>query len=245
MRTVAVIQARMGSSRLPGKVLLPLAGGRVIDHVVERASAIPGVDHVVVATSTRSIEDPLVAHVEARGRAQVVRGSESDCLSRFCLAQAESGADVLVRITADCPLLDPAVSGASVARFHEAAGALDYVSNVYGRRTWPRGLDTEVFSADALLQAGREATQPGHREHVTPFLWSQPERFRIAGVHGATDHSRHRWTLDTTDDLALIERIYGALWARGSDFTTDDVLQLLAERPDWVALNAHVEQKKV
>ena len=140
----------MGSSRLPGKVLLPLAG-RVIDHVGERASAIPGVDHVVVATSTRPIEDPLVAHVEARGRAQVVRGSESDCLSRFCLSQAESGADVLVRITADCPLLDPAVSGASVARFHEAAGALDYVSNVYGRRM--RGLDTEVFSADALLQA--------------------------------------------------------------------------------------------
>ena len=216
MRTVAVIQARMGSSRLPGKVLLPLAGGRVIDHVVERASAIPGVDHVVVATSTRPIEDPLVAHVEARGRAQVVRGSESDCLSRFCLSQAESGADVLVRITADCPLLDPAVSGASVARFHDRLRVQRL--GAPGGAWTPRSPPT---------RCSRRAA--GHREHVTLFLWSQPEPGRRGPRRDGPLPAP--LDLDTTDDLTLIERIYDALWAQGSDFTTDDVLQLLAERP--------------
>lgn len=245
MRTVAVIQARMGSTRLPGKVLLPLAGGRVIDHVVSRAAAIPGVDHVVVATSTRSLDDPLVEHVQSRGVAQVVRGPELDCLARFLLAQEASTADVLVRITADCPLLDPEISGHSVAHFHAAEGNLDYVSNVFSRRTWPRGLDTEVFSAAALREADRGATQTHHREHVTQFIWSQPERFRIEGVHGDADHSAHRWTLDTPDDLALIERIFSALWSSDQTFRTADILRLLESHPDWLGLNAHVEQKKV
>ncbi len=244
MRTVAVIQARMGSTRLPGKVLLPLSGGRVIDHVVSRAAAIPGVDAVVVATSTRALDDPLAAHVEAAGLAQVVRGPELDCLARFVLAQQQSGAEALVRITADCPLLDPEVSGQVVERFHKARGRLDYVSNVFSRRTWPRGLDTEVFSAAALAEADREATQTNHREHVTQFLWSQPERFRIEGVLGGADHSSHRWTLDTPEDLDLIERIYTALWAPGPAFGTSAVLALLSKHPDWVALSAHVEQKK-
>ena len=244
MRTVAVIQARMGSTRLPGKVLLPLAGGRVIDHVVRRAAAIPGVDAVVVATSTRTLDNGLAAHVEASGLARVVRGPEADCLARFVLAQQAMDADALVRITADCPLLDPEVSGQVVARFRAAGGTLDYVSNVFSRRTWPRGLDTEVFSSAALLEADREATQANHREHVTQFLWSQPERFRIEGVHGQADHSKHRWTLDTPEDLELIERIYTALWAPGAPFGTAAVLDLLAAHPDWVALNAHVEQKK-
>jgi spore coat polysaccharide biosynthesis protein SpsF len=233
----------MGSTRLPGKVLLPLAGGRVIDHVVARAAAIPGVDHVVVATSTRNLDDPLVEHVRAAGLAQVVRGPELDCLTRFLLAQEASRAEVLVRITADCPLLDPEVSGRSVAHFHAAAGSLDYVSNVFARRTWPRGLDTEVFSAAALQQASRDATDATHREHVTQFIWSQPERFRCDGVHGEDDHSAHRWTLDTPDDLALIERIFSALWSPRASFDTADVLALLDTHPDWVALNAHVKQK--
>lgn len=245
MRVVAVIQARMGSSRLPGKVMLPLAGGRVIDHVIDRAAAIAGVDHVVVATSTSPAERPLVAHLTERGGVTVVRGSELDCLARFILAIDAAEADAVVRITADCPLLDPVVSGGVVARFLQAAGGLDYASNVFERRTWPRGLDTEVVSATALRRAQAQATDAAHREHVTQFIWTQPDHFRAEGVHGERDLSSHRWTLDTPDDLALIQRIYGALWAPGPPFSTDQVLAVLDEHPDWVRLNAHVEQKKL
>lgn len=243
MHIAAIIQARMGSSRLPGKVMLPLRGGRVIDHVVARAAAIPGVDEVAVATSTELGEQPLVDHLTRVG-VRVIRGPEHDCVRRYRIAADALAADAVVRITADCPLLDPEVSGQVVNRFVEAAGALDYVSNVV-ERTYPRGLDTEVLSVKALREADRDARRADHREHVTQFVWSQPHRFRLAGVSGEADHSSHRWTLDTPEDLALISRIFNALWQPGVPFGLDETLQLLVRHPDWVALNAQVEQKKL
>lgn len=245
MRVVAVVQARMGSTRLPGKVLMPLAGEPVIHHVLRRAAAIEGVSEVVLATSTLAKDDPLADDVARSGLARVVRGDEANVASRYATAAVETQADALVRVTGDCPVLDPEVSSRVVRAFVEANGALDYVSNVYGRRTFPRGLDTEVFSVEAMHAVMREGSEPGHFEHVTQYIWRSPARFRLAGVHGEADHSRHRWTLDTPEDYELLKRIFDhAPPGAGCElFGFGEVLDLLDAHPDWVRINRHVQQK--
>ncbi len=246
MRVVAVVQARMGSTRLPGKVLMPLAGEPVIQHVLRRAAAIDGVNEVVLATSTLAKDDPLAEFVHRAGLAKVVRGDEQNVASRYATAAIETQADALVRVTGDCPVLDPAVSSEVVRTFVEANGALDYVSNVFGRRTYPRGLDTEVFSADAIAAVMAEGSLPGHFEHVTQYIWRNPDRFRLAGVQGDADHSGHRWTLDTPEDYALLQRIFDhvAAGGGGAPFGLHAVLELVAAHPEWAEINAHIEQKK-
>lgn len=240
MTTVAVIQARMGSTRLPGKVLLPLGGATVLGQVIRRVRACPGLDAVVVATTGRAADDPVAAEA-ARHGAGVFRGSEDDVLARYHEAARAAGAQTVVRVTADCPLFDPAVLAAMLVRWRRAQ-PLDYLSNSL-ERTYPRGLDAEVFGFAALERAHREARRPWEREHVTPYLYGHPERFRLAQCRGGRDLSAHRWTLDTPEDWELIRRIYDALGADGALFSTDAVLALLAAHPDWPALNAHVEQK--
>jgi spore coat polysaccharide biosynthesis protein SpsF len=244
MHVVAIVQARMGSTRLPGKVMLPLGGTPAIAHVLRRAAAIPGVHRVVLATSTAPQEQPLVDYVLTEGLAPVVRGSELDPLSRYQQAASEHTADVILRITGDCPLLDPAWSGRVLARLREADGALDYVNNTIVR-TLPRGLDTEAFTRAALEEAFAEARLPEQREHVTPFLWGQPDRYRLACVSADTDTSAHRWTLDTEDDYTLLRNIFDAVPDPSALFGHDEVMAVLAEHPGWPDINRHVEQKKL
>lgn len=246
MRVVAVIQARMGSTRLPGKVLKHLKGRTVLEHVIARVRAAPRIDEVVVATTTSPADDPLMALADAVG-VRWLRGSESDVLSRYYQAAQAAGADVIVRITSDCPLLDPEVLNGMVERFlsyQEAEPPVDYLSNTL-TRTYPRGLDVEVFTWAALVSAHREADKPYEREHVTPYLYQHPERFRLAEALGEQDLSQHRWTLDTPEDWALIERIYAALATEDAIFPTRAVLDFLQANPALMALNAHVEQKKL
>lgn len=234
MRTVVVVQARMGSTRLPGKVLLDIAGRPMVEHVLERAAAIPGVAEVVLATSTNPEDDALAER--CRG-VRVHRGSAEDVLARFAGAARAARAEAVVRITADCPMLCPEISGRVVARLH--AGGCDYVSNVV-ERTYPRGLDTECLGMDVLETAEREATAQRDREHVTIFVWSQPQRFRVAGVADAVDRSAWRWTVDTAADLALARAIHEAL-PRG--FAYADICALLQRRPELATINAGIEQK--
>jgi spore coat polysaccharide biosynthesis protein SpsF len=241
MKTVVIIQARMGSTRLPGKVLKALAGRSVLSHVIERVKAAPSVDAVVIATTTAPADEAIVAEAERCGAA-AFRGSEDDVLSRYQGAARQAGADVVVRVTSDCPLLDAQVLEAMIARFK--AERPDYLSNTQ-TRTYPRGLDVEIFTMAALDRAHREADKPHQREHVTPYLYQHPELFELAGFAHDTDHSNHRWTLDTDEDYALIEAIFDGLVATGEPVTTEAVLAFLAERPELVAINAHVEQKKV
>ena len=230
----------MGSARLPGKVLRPVAGRPLLEFLVERLRRARRVDEILIATSTVAGDD-AIAEWCARHGVRCVRGDETDVLARFELAAVEAGADVIARVTGDCPLLEPAVIDRVVERF--AAGDVDYVSNVM-TRTYPRGLDVEVFSRAALDAAFAEAREPAEREHVTPFLYRRPERFRLANVANDSDESRHRWTVDTEDDFELIRRMLESLHARhGFDFTLADALALIAEHPDWSRLNAHVEQK--
>ncbi len=240
-RTVVVIQARMGSTRLPGKVLLDLAGRSMLARVVRRAQRIVGIAEVVVATSTLPEEEPLVNAARALN-VRLVRGSADDVLARYVLAAGESAADTIVRVTSDCPLLSPLVSSVVLAEHLLHPGAYDYVSNTLAR-SWPRGLDTEVVTAEALHLAAGEATEPADREHVTRFIYRQPQRFRCQAVVDRPIRSDLRWTVDQPEDLDLARRIYAA-FAGEDDFDYPDVLTLLERHPEWSELNRHVEQKR-
>lgn len=240
MRIVAIIQARMGSSRLPGKILEPLAGKTVLQRVIERVAASGAFDEVVVATTVRPIDD-IAAERAADYGVTVVRGDEDDVLSRYGLAATASQADAIMRITADCPLIDPDVLGAMVERFRK--GDVDLVSNCV-KRSFPRGLDAELFSRAALDIMLAEATTAAQREHVTPFLYALPERFRIVSHEWPEDLSDYRLTLDTPEDFDLLDRIFSAT-PDPDAIRLAEVVALLQAHTDWCSINAHIEQKKI
>jgi spore coat polysaccharide biosynthesis protein SpsF (cytidylyltransferase family) len=226
---VVVVQARMGSSRLPGKVLADLGGRPVLAHVLQRASQIDGIDQTVLAIPAGP-EDDVLEDVGRRASVTVVRGDAADVLNRYHAAAHATGAGAIVRVTADCPLLDPRVSSDVVNRFR--IGDVDYVSNIHPP-TYPDGYDTEIMSAAALDAAWREAADPYEREHVTPFIWRRPDRFRLANVAAAENRSSWRLTLDTESDLAALRR----LWARLADvpgFGIADVASVAAREPDLI-----------
>ena len=243
-KVVAIIQARMGSTRLPEKVMRQVAGLPMIHHVVERCRRIEGVDQVVMATSSRPRERPLVDYVEAMAGVDVFRGPEADVLARFYGAASQFEAQVVMRITGDCPLLSPRVSSEVLQTYLERRERCDYVTNTL-ERTYPRGLDTSVMSFEALHRAHEEAVFVEEREHVTPYIWSNPSRFEVVGHRDPQDHHHHRWTVDTSQDLRLVRRIYSALYPNNPQFEYEDVLALIAANPHWSRLNGDVEQKSI
>ncbi len=230
---LALIQARMGSSRFPGKVLEDLSGHPVLWQVVNRVRKARSLDKVVVATTAEKIDDPIARFCEQEGIA-CFRGSEPDVLDRFYRAAKANAADVVVRITADCPLIDPAVIDKVVARYER--GDCDYASNAM-RYTYPDGLDTEVFSFVALERAWHEARKASEREHVTPYL--RTDAFRTANVESETPVSpaQYRWTVDHPQDLQFVRKVYEAFSANG-DFGFREVFDLLKERPDLATIQA-------
>ncbi len=239
MKALIIVQARMTSTRLPGKVLLPLAGEPMLARLIERLRRVRRANGIVVATTTNATDDPIAALCAQLG-VPCHRGSEQDVLSRYADAARLYGADVVVRITADCPLIDPALIDQLIETYEE--GDSDYVSNMLPP-TWPYGMAVEVFSAAALAQAHAEATQAAEREHVTPFLYWHPERYRLRNVASPVDLSRHRWTVDTPEDYELVRRLFDHLMPTQPQFTQADVLALLDQHPDWIAINQHVRQK--
>jgi len=241
MTATALIQARMTSSRLPGKVLKPVLGRPMLAYQLERVRRSTRIEAVVIATTTNATDDPVAAFAEAEG-AGLFRGSEDDVLSRMAGAARASGARRVVRLTADCPLLDPLVIDLVVDRLSDPDRPVDYVTSGMPR-TWPIGLDAEAMTAEALLAADREATDPYDREHVTPFLYRHPERFGMASVPCPEPMGHHRWTLDEPADLELIRRVLETLYPTRPDFGYREVAELLAAHPDWAALNAAVAQK--
>ena len=243
-RTVIIVQARMGSSRLPGKVLLPLAGETMLAQQLKRLQRCRRADAIVVATSTAPADDAIVSLLEAWPDILCVRGSEQDVLARYYQAAKQAQADVVVRVTADCPLIEPAVIDACIAIMLEQQDSCDYVSNCQ-QRSFPRGLDCEVFSMAALETAHQQAHQPAEREHVTPYIWQQPERFRLCDYVDTHDRSDWRLTVDTPEDLALVRRIYHELYAQQPDFHYAQLVALLEANPDWLAINRDVVQKSL
>jgi spore coat polysaccharide biosynthesis protein SpsF len=240
LKIVAIVQARLGSSRLPEKVLLDLAGKTVLERCVERLKQARTVTDVCVATTSLERDTAIERLSSSRGWA-VYRGSEDDVLDRYYRAARSMAADVVVRITSDCPLIDAEVVDQVVELYLEQRP--DYASNGLPRRTFPRGLDTEVFGMNVLDRIWQEDTNPAWREHVTPYIYRNPDAFVIAGMVNPVDYSHHRWTLDTPEDYELLRRIYERFGQR--PFGWRDVLALVHEHPDWSLLNRDVEQKAV
>lgn len=233
---IAVVQARMTSTRLPGKVLRDLGGSPVLAWVVRAAQESGALDSVVVATSVDSSDDPVAEAALAMG-AEVIRGPLDDVLSRFMMAVDAFKPKSIVRLTADCPLLDPSVIRLAMRAFDPIE--LDYLSTSI-ERTLPRGLDVEICSVEALRNAAEHATG-ADRSHVTSYLYRQPGRFRVAGLVFEPRAGQYRITLDTSEDAAAIEAIVAHIGDRAPSWR--EVVGLLETRPDVVALNALVEQK--
>lgn len=242
----AIIQARMGSTRLRGKVLMRLGGDSVLAQVVHRCRRAAELDGIVVATTTHAADDAIVAEC-ARLEVPAMRGPAEDVLARYAAAARELGSDALVRITSDCPLIDAGVIDSMVGeyrRLHAAGTPCDYLSNAL-ERTFPRGLDVEIVRAGALLQAAQEARAPHEREHVTPFLYERPGRYTLRSWRAPLDAAEQRWTLDTPEDLRLLTLIFDALGEAAATAPWTDVLQLVRSHPQWAEINRHVVQKSV
>lgn len=233
-RIVALVQARMGSSRLPGKVLMDIAGRPMLWHVVHRARRATLVHEVVVATSTNQADEAIESFARANGVA-CYRGSEHDVLDRFYQGARQAGADVIVRVTADCPLLDPTIMDKVIVRY--LSGDVDYVTNTL-TETYPDGLDAEVMSFWVLEEAWKEARLPSEREHVTPYVHNST-RFRVANVENRDfpQAGSMRWTVDEPQDLDFVRAVYTRLGAQGQEFGFEDVLRLLEREPQLMDLN--------
>lgn len=239
---VAIVQARMGSSRLPGKVLADIAGRPMLAHVLRRAARIDGVDQCMVAT-TWGDEDQPVANLCADLRVACYRGHPTDVLDRYYQAAREAGADVIVRLTGDCPLLDPDVSQRTLSAFLESEPPLDFAANrLPDHRTYPIGLDTEVCTFEALATAHDEATAPHQREHVMPYFYENPERFNLRLIDHERDLGNLRWTVDTPEDLEFVRAVYRAL-APEMDFGMADVVALLEREPELLSINQQVRHR--
>ncbi len=240
MKTVAIVQARMNSARLPGKILKTVLGKSLLEYQIERLRTVGDIDEIVVATTTHEIDSAVVSACEKLNVAWF-RGSEENVLERFYLCAKAHHANVIIRVTSDCPVIDPEVLAKTLLKFK--SGPYDYVSNTLVR-SFPRGLDVEVFSFAALEQCFKNATLPAHREHVTSYIYENPERFRLGGFSNESDQSHHRWTVDTPEDFQLIRLLIEGLYPANPNFLLSDLLHILSLHPEWQTLNAHIEQKK-
>ncbi|HEY4030978.1 MAG TPA: glycosyltransferase family protein [Caulobacteraceae bacterium] len=230
---LAVLQARMSSTRLPGKVMADLVGAPMILRQIERLRRSRRLDGVLVATSTDPSDDGLAAMLVLHD-VPVHRGPLDDVLARYEGALKAHPADVLARLTADCPLADPGVIDATIDLLIERG--LDYAANTPAHRTYPKGLDVEVMRADALLRAAREAKDPYEREHVTPYLYRRPDLFAQDFISQDADEGEVRWTVDRPDDLEFVQQVYGALYTPTPAFGSEDVRAFVRSRPDLAML---------
>jgi spore coat polysaccharide biosynthesis protein SpsF len=240
MKIVAIVQARMGSTRLPGKVLVDLGGATTLARVLRRLDRATLLDRIIVATSTASSDDEILQEC-SRSHVDCFRGSESDVLDRYYSAANTYPADAVVRITADCPLVDPTLVDQTITKFQNQSA--DYASNAL-QRTYPRGLDVEVFTIAALKLAWQSARRPYEREHVTPYLYEHPDLFRLVSEVGTVDYSQYRWTLDTPEDLQLLRAIYSRFDNKDT-FSWLDVITLMGREPQLADLNCNVRQKSL
>ena len=240
MKNVAIIQARMGSSRLPGKVLRNVGGKTMLDRVVERVKRCQFVDEVVVATSNLKIDQYIVDHCRDFGYS-VFAGSHLDVLSRYVEAAEVFNADRIIRITADCPLIDSGVIDQVITKLANDS-FLDYACNFFPNRFYPRGLDAEAFTLKTLKLVDRLAVTPSQREHVTLQIYQNPTLYSIGGVQPREDYSDLRWTVDTAEDLQLVNLIYQHFGHQQFDWR--QVIDAWSQNPHWSTVNQQIVQKK-
>jgi spore coat polysaccharide biosynthesis protein SpsF len=238
MNTVAIVQARMDSTRLPGKVLMPLAGMPVLGHVVERLEYCESLDQVVVATTDQASDDAVTDFCRDYG-VDVFRGSEHDVLDRYHRSAEVFDADPIVRITADCPAIDPKVVDQVVSGFLDGSYDLFGLSGEF-----PDGLDCTVFARSAIDRAWSEATLASEREHVGPYIEHHPELFRTGGIELFHGQGHQRWTLDEPQDYELLRAIFDALYDPERPFLAEDVLAFLDQHPELLTINNNVTRNE-
>lgn len=241
MRTLAIVQVRMGSTRLPGKSLLPIKGKPLLSHVLARLKQCLLIDHIIVATTTKD-RDQVLLDLAKKDGMEGFAGSEDDVLDRYYHAARRHKPEHVVRCTGDCPMLDPELTD-DVIRRHLEAG-VDYTCNTVPR-SFPRGYDTEVMTFAALKKAAGEAKEPYEREHVTPYIFEHPDLFRMEQViaEGERFLPDLRLTVDTEEDLALVRTIFDLLYAKNPHFGIRDVLDLLKKEPKLREINSKIQQK--
>ncbi|BFN05018.1 cytidylyltransferase domain-containing protein [Clostridium tetani] len=242
MKVVCIVQARIGSTRLPGKVLKKICGKTVLEHDIDRLRKIKNIDEIIIATTILEKDNAIVKECERLG-VKYFRGSEEDVLSRYYYAAKENNADIVVRVTSDCPLIDSGVSEKIIQYYLDNINKYDYVSNTI-ERTYPRGLDTEVFSLKALEKAFNESKLQRDREHVTPYIWSNSDIFKLYHYKNDKDYSELRWTLDTKEDYRLISSIYEN-FRNKKCFSMHEIIKLLERNPEIKYINRYVQQKEI
>ena len=244
MKTLAIIQARMSSTRLPGKIFLDIEEGTtVLECMLERVKHCKEIDTTIIATTENPKDEVLVDYLKKNDIPYYV-GSENDVLDRYYQSAKAHGAeagDIIVRMTSDCPLIDPSVADSTIRFFKE--GNYDYASNNLEPYSYADGMDTEVFTFNALERAWKEAVTPAHREHVTFYLWKNPELFTIGQyVNPVAGQAGYRLTLDYPEDLELLRNIYAELYPKNELFTMEEILTYLDAHPEVKNINADVER---
>jgi len=233
MKVAAIVQARMGSTRLPGKVMKDIVGKPMLWHIINRLKKTKLIDSITIATTGKEIDKPILKLAEDLG-IDSFAGSEEDVLDRYYQAAKKFGVDVVVRLTADCPLIDPRIIDKVIQRYLK--GDCDYAANTL-KRTYPDGLDVEVFSYMALEKAWKEAKWASEREHGTPYIWKNPDKLMLANVENSVNYSHLRWVVDEKEDLEFVRQVYGHLYREGGLFYMEDVLDLLRKYPHLKQIN--------
>lgn len=241
LNKVGIVQARFGSTRLPGKIFKGISGKPMLWHVVNRLSFSKMIDKIIIATTDQS-NDNITEEFCINNKIDYYRGSADDVLSRYYETAKQFKADIVIRITSDCPLIDPLIVDKMLNNFLSVDSKCDYMSNVIDR-TFPRGLDTEIFYYSALEKAMNEAVTPLDREHVTPFIYNHTDIFKTRNYSTIKDYSFHRWTVDTEEDLSLIKEIYKELYNPDKLFLFEDVLKLFEQKPELIKINQHIQQR--
>ncbi len=246
MKTVLIIQARMQSSRLPGKVLMPLSGKPMLEWVITRAEQSQVINDCMVATTVDAADDPI-EHWCAENEVPVYRGSQFDVLDRYYHAAQQAGADVIIRVTADCPLIDPALIDRLFAFYVKEQA--DFAANRLPppwHRTYPIGLDAEIVSMDMLEMAWKNAEEKYEREHVMPWFYDTPGRCKVSILDNPEDYGMHRWTVDTPEDYAMMQTLFEKLPDPLAASWTD-VLEIIRDNPELEMINAssHAKEMKV
>jgi len=245
MKTAAIIQARMTSARLPGKVLMDIEGKPMLWHVVNRLKFSKKLNDIILAVPDTKENDILEKFAED-DKIKYFRGSEDDVLSRYYQTAKKFKSDLIVRITSDCPLIDPKIVDLIIEKHLNSTA--DYTSNKSNniwKRTFPRGLDTEVFNFRVLEKTYREAKEIYQREHVSPYIYEHPELFYLNNVENNKDLSYMRWCVDETKDLELVREIYNRLYKNNKIFLLKDIVNLLEKFPQLLEINKNVKQKKI
>lgn len=237
-----IIQARMGSTRLPGKILKPIMGRPLLSYLLERVHQVTTPHQLIIATTIDPQSDPI-EKLAKEEKILFFRGSEENVLDRYYQTSLLYPAEIIVRLTSDCPLIDPAIIDQALASFQNLNKSVDYLSNTL-KRTFPRGMDIEVFTFDALKAAAEGSRTDYEKEHVTPYIYKHPERFRLINFSQKTDTSQYRLTVDTAEDFLLIRSIIEKLYPKNHKFTLNDILLALDQHPEWLAINSHIKQRE-